>query len=61
MNQVSPEKIDAGVNYLKKHFFELSGLDDKVSSQRIDKLIFDHSFQLFPKETQDRLYDIANV
>lgn len=61
MNQISPEKIDAGVSFLKDHFFELSGLDDKVSSQRVDKLIYDHSFQLFSKETQERLYDIASV
>lgn len=61
MNSVSPERIDAGAKFLKDHFFELSGLDDKVSAQRIDRLIYDHSFQLFSKETQDRLYDVANV
>ena len=61
MNQINPEKMDAGVKFLQDNFFKLSGMDNKVSSERMDRLLFDHAFQFYSKETQDRMYDVADV
>ena len=61
MNQVDPVRMQAGAQFLKDKFFQISGMDDKVNAQRVERLLFDHSFSLFPKETQERLNDIVSV
>lgn len=61
MNQVDPVRMDGAVDFLKKNYFQVSGMDDKVNKERLDRILFDHSFSLFPKETQERLMDLSNV
>lgn len=57
MNETDPESMDAGVKFLKDHFFKVSGMDNKVTVDRVERLLFDHSFQFFPKDVQERLND----
>lgn len=61
MNEVSPEKMEAGVKFLQGNFFPLSGFDNKVTSERVEKLLYDHSYLLLPQETKDLIYDLTNV
>lgn len=61
MNEVSPEKIASGVQFLKNNFFKVSGTDDRVSGERVERLLFDHSYLLFPKDTQEKLDDLYNA
>lgn len=58
MNEVSPKKIESGIQFLKDNFFKVSGTDDKVTGERVERLLFDHSYLLFPKDTQERLDDL---
>ncbi len=57
MNETDPKSMDAGVKFLKEHFFKVSGMDNKVTVDRVERLLFDHSFQFFPKDVQERLND----
>lgn len=61
MNEVDSSRVEAGLEFLKSKYFEISGLDDKVSSQRVERLLFDHAFLLYPKETQSRLSDLFDI
>jgi hypothetical protein len=61
MNEVSPGKIRDGVDFVQNNFFALSGLDNKVTADRVEKLTYDHSFLLLPKSTQELLYDLKDV
>ncbi len=61
MNQISPGRIASGLQFMKEHFFELSGLDDKISANRIERLLWDHSFQLYPKETQSLISGLPEL
>ncbi len=61
MNEILPAKMQSGVKFLHEHFFELSGLDDKITGPRIERLIWDHSFQLYPKETQNLISGLPEV
>lgn len=57
MNEINSKSIDDGVNFLKENFFKVSGMDNKVTVERVERLLFDHSFQFFPKDVQERLND----
>lgn len=61
MNETSPARIKSGVEFLQNKFFAVSGLDDKVTAERLDRLIYDHSFQLFPQDVQDHFYELSSV
>jgi len=61
MNEVSPGKMHDGVEFVQNNFFALSGFDNKVTADRVEKLTFDHSFLLLPKGTQELLYDLKDV
>lgn len=61
MNEISPGSLDKSVKFLQDKFFELSGMDNKVTRDRVEKMYWDHSFRLFPQETQDRIYDLMAV
>jgi len=61
MNEVSPEKIDDGVKFLQENFFKLSAFDDKITAERVEKMMFDHAFLLYPKETQNRISELPAV
>ena len=57
MNEVDPSSMSAGVKFLQDNFFKVSGMDNKVTVDRVERLLFDHSFQFFPKDVQERLND----
>lgn len=57
MNEIDAKSMDAGVKFLKENFFKVSGMDNKVTVDRVERLLFDHSFNFFPKDVQDRLND----
>lgn len=61
MNEISPEHLQSGVKFLQDKFFELSGMDDKVTRDRVEKMYWDHSFKLFPKDTQQNIFDLISV
>ena len=61
MNEISPEHMQSGVKFLQDKFFELSGMDNKVTRDRVEKMYWDHSFKLFPKETQQDIFDLMSV
>lgn len=61
MNEISPEHMQSGLKFLQEKFFELSGMDNKITRDRIEKMYWDHSFKLFPKETQDNIFNSMSV
>jgi hypothetical protein len=61
MNEISPEKIDDGVKFLQENFFKLSGFDNKLTAERVEKMQFDHAFLLYPRETQVRIEELGPV
>ncbi len=61
LNEIDPARMRAAVDFMQSKFFELSSMDNKVSSQRIERMLFDHSFQLFPKDVQEKIYDLTKL
>lgn len=59
MNETNPQFVSAGLAFLSKNFFQVSDSDGKVNAERVERLLHDHSYLLFPKETQEGLLNLG--
>lgn len=61
MNDISTAKLETGVQFLREKFFNISGMDDKVTLSRVNQIMWDHSFGLMPEETQEQIHLIPAI